>query len=205
MIYDSDGDGHIDSEDAFPYDSSEWIDTDSDGVGDNNDAFPNLPSEQKDMDQDGVGDNADLYDHGNGKIMISIDSYQGDGLETGGGDPYFIIYFDEHGVYGSNHYEERRGSQVFMDTETLSSPFSAVFDVPDDISKVKFMIEVWDKGRVGDTLIDYGSATSGQEGKVEQPIVCSPFFHSWTYDGKDDLNGQSEKDCVLSFSMSAVG
>ncbi len=37
---DTDGDGVIDSEDAFPRDASETADTDGDGVGDNADAFP---------------------------------------------------------------------------------------------------------------------------------------------------------------------
>ena len=38
---DSDGDGTVDSLDAFPNDASETIDTDGDGVGDNTDAYPN--------------------------------------------------------------------------------------------------------------------------------------------------------------------
>ena len=38
---DSDGDGTVDSLDAFPNDSSETTDTDGDGVGDNTDAYPN--------------------------------------------------------------------------------------------------------------------------------------------------------------------
>ena len=38
---DSDGDGTVDSLDAFPNDASETTDTDGDGVGDNTDAYPN--------------------------------------------------------------------------------------------------------------------------------------------------------------------
>ena len=41
---DSDGDGVIDVEDAFPNDANETIDSDGDGVGDNNDADPQDPS-----------------------------------------------------------------------------------------------------------------------------------------------------------------
>ena len=37
---DSDGDGTVDSLDAFPYDPSEITDSDGDGVGDNTDAYP---------------------------------------------------------------------------------------------------------------------------------------------------------------------
>ena len=42
-IRDQDGDGYVDSEDAFPDDDTEWMDSDRDGVGDNSDVFPNDP------------------------------------------------------------------------------------------------------------------------------------------------------------------
>ncbi len=58
---DTDGDGVIDSEDAFPNDATETIDTDGDGVGNNADVFDNDPTETADTDGDGVGDNKDLY------------------------------------------------------------------------------------------------------------------------------------------------
>lgn len=38
---DSDGDGHANTADAFPFDPTEWADSDGDGVGDNADAFDN--------------------------------------------------------------------------------------------------------------------------------------------------------------------
>jgi len=56
---DIDGDGHVNSQDAFPTNASEWLDSDHDGVGDNSDAFPFNPAEQVDTDHDGVGDHAD--------------------------------------------------------------------------------------------------------------------------------------------------
>jgi len=40
-VKDTDGDGMIDSMDAFPNDASETTDTDGDGIGDNADAYPN--------------------------------------------------------------------------------------------------------------------------------------------------------------------
>ena len=58
---DSDGDGLVDSQDAFPDDANETKDSDYDGVGDNSDLFPNDPSEHSDRDGDGVGDNEDQY------------------------------------------------------------------------------------------------------------------------------------------------
>ena len=58
---DSDGDGHANTFDAFPFDANETHDTDSDGVGDNADEFPLNALEQFDFDGDGIGDNADAF------------------------------------------------------------------------------------------------------------------------------------------------
>ncbi|WP_152206339.1 malectin domain-containing carbohydrate-binding protein [Marinobacter changyiensis] len=77
---DSDGDGIIDSQDAFPADPGEWIDTDGDGVGDNADVFPNDPSESSDIDGDGVGDNADP-DRDNDGYSDDIDAFPADPAE----------------------------------------------------------------------------------------------------------------------------
>jgi len=60
-VHDADGDGYADDDDAFPNDSTEWLDTDGDGYGDNSDAFPNLATEHVDTDEDGVGDNSDAF------------------------------------------------------------------------------------------------------------------------------------------------
>jgi hypothetical protein len=59
-IRDHDGDGYADSDDEFPYDSTEWTDADDDGYGDNGDAFPDDPTEWTDADSNGIGDNTDL-------------------------------------------------------------------------------------------------------------------------------------------------
>jgi hypothetical protein len=73
---DEDGDGHPDSQDAFPKDASEWSDSDGDGIGDNADlspfkdsdgdgyddpvdAFPYDKNEWKDDNSNGIGDNSD--------------------------------------------------------------------------------------------------------------------------------------------------
>ncbi len=69
---DSDSDGVVDADDAFPDDPTETMDTDNNGVGNNNDpdddgdgvddaddAFPIDPAETTDTDGDGIGDNAD--------------------------------------------------------------------------------------------------------------------------------------------------
>ena len=58
---DDDNDGIENSQDAFPYNPSEWLDSDGDGWGDNEDAFPSDFTESSDYDGDGVGDYADDF------------------------------------------------------------------------------------------------------------------------------------------------
>ena len=65
-ISDSDNDGILNINDAFPEDASETVDTDADGVGDNTDAFPEDATETVDTDADGIGNNADTDDDGDG-------------------------------------------------------------------------------------------------------------------------------------------
>ncbi|MFT5704800.1 MAG: microbial collagenase [Shewanella sp.] len=89
-IVDTDGDGVIDSEDAFPNDPTETVDTDGDGVGNNADAFPNDGAETLDTDGDGVGDNADAFPNdgaesvdtdGDG-VGDNADAFPNDGAES---------------------------------------------------------------------------------------------------------------------------
>ena len=65
LIYIDDGDGYDHSDDAFPFDKTQWSDLDFDGFGDNPngnnpDAFPEDPYEWSDSDGDGIGDNSDI-------------------------------------------------------------------------------------------------------------------------------------------------
>ena len=73
---DTDRDGVVDDEDAFPSDPSESLDSDSDGVGDNSDAFPSDPSESLDSDGDEIGDNSDVFPNNIGEWLDS----DGDGV-----------------------------------------------------------------------------------------------------------------------------
>jgi beta-glucanase (GH16 family) len=91
---DFDGDGYLDSNDAFPTDPNETTDTDSDGIGNNSDAdddgdgvldaqdaFPLNNSESLDTDNDGIGNNADTDDDGDG-VSDSSDAFPLNSSET---------------------------------------------------------------------------------------------------------------------------
>ena len=99
--YDTDGDGVVDSRDAFPDDPAAAIDNDldglpdawnegkglgdsttgltedtdddNDGVEDGLDALPNDPNEQADSDGDGVGDNTDAYPEDESRQFLEIE------------------------------------------------------------------------------------------------------------------------------------
>ena len=84
---DDDGDGVLDSEDAFRLDPSEYADLDGDGIGDRSDtdtdgdgvantddAFPLNADESVDTDGDGVGNKADSDDDGDG-VADSADAF----------------------------------------------------------------------------------------------------------------------------------
>jgi hypothetical protein len=104
---DSDSDGIVDANDAFPQDASETDDLDNDGVGDNaddcptligtstidrtacpdddndgwsntNDVFPNDPNDWSDTDGDGYGDNNDLLINGDAYLKFKAISLQTD-------------------------------------------------------------------------------------------------------------------------------
>ena len=58
---DSDGDGTLDVNDAFPNDPSEQSDSDNDGVGDNADVWQNDDRRSLDSDGDGIDDSRDPF------------------------------------------------------------------------------------------------------------------------------------------------
>ncbi|MFL1484676.1 malectin domain-containing carbohydrate-binding protein [Marinobacter sp. LN3S78] len=82
---DTDGDGVVDTEDAFPNDPTEWTDTDGDGVGDNGDVYPHDPNEWADTDGDGIGDNSDPDRDGDG-YPNEQDAFPGDPTEWADSD-----------------------------------------------------------------------------------------------------------------------
>lgn len=98
---DGDGDGWADSEDALPFDSTQWIDSDGDGFGDNSEGFnsddcPNVAGTSisdrwgcPDMDSDGYSDPDSFWLIEDGADAVANDSTQWtDYDEDGYGDNF---------------------------------------------------------------------------------------------------------------------
>ena len=133
---DRDGDGVVNTSDAFPDDPAESKDSDLDGVGDNADAFPTDPSETKDADKDGVGDNKD-------NCKTTANSDQKDLDKDGQGD---VCDSDRDGDGVANT------SDVFPDdpTETKDSDKDGVGDNADAFPTDPSETKDTDKDGVGD-------------------------------------------------------
>ena len=90
---DADNDGYVNSDEAFPFDATEWRDFDQDNIGDNadvdddndgvadlEDAIPEDATEWRDFDQDNIGDNADSDDDNDGVADLE-DAFPEDATE----------------------------------------------------------------------------------------------------------------------------
>ena len=120
---DSDGDGVPDDDDAFPNDSSEWMDTDADGIGNNTDT---------DDDGDGVPDVMDNYPLGqftdapSGSFGFSfIEAIARAGITSGCGNGNYcpsasvsraqMAVFLERGINGSDFSPPPASGNIFLD------------------------------------------------------------------------------------------
>ena len=234
-IADTDGDGVKDNKDEFPEDINENLDSDNDGVGDNLDAFPNDPTESKDSDGDGVGDvsddykhdptewadsdgdsvgdNADIYDKGNGALLISITSYEGDNSDN----VWFKIDINLNPDEDTTFEDTKSSEKISTTANTpISNPFSYKVDVDERIDVFNFTIRVfahryddggfWGSGYYYDTPVDYTP-------EADTKIYYQTIYHlkgepdlakiSYSYDGRPDYNN-NERDCILSYTMSIV-
>lgn len=104
---DTDGDGVLDDEDAFPFRANETLDSDNDGVGDNQDQFPNDATETLDTDGDSLGNNTDDDDDNDGTL---------DNADQLPLDPNETLDTDHDGV-GDNADELPNNQDEFVDTD----------------------------------------------------------------------------------------
>lgn len=133
---DDDNDGAADVDDAFPYDSTEWLDTDGDGKGNNldgdddgdgipddDDHFPLNRDEWKDSDGDEIGDNADPDDDNDG-IPDEIDTSPHDFSLSGDIDGDGVDNIEDDDDDGDGYLDA-------VELEEGSSPWDASSTPPD--------------------------------------------------------------------------
>ncbi|MEM2944697.1 MAG: hypothetical protein QW087_08155 [Methanomassiliicoccales archaeon] len=155
-----------------------------------------------DNDGDGIVDSRDFYDYGNGKIKISIISYQGDGSADlmSDSDPYFIIYIS-YPIDLKDYFYDYDQSAVFKDVEYLENPFYAIFDIPDNTTSISFTIKVYDSDIGEPQMIDYNPSASVEFWITH--VVTAPFSGNWSNDGSSDgISG--EIDCELTYNLTVV-
>ena len=203
---DDDGDGVLDSEDAFPKDSSETVDTDGDGTGNNSDndddndgvsddsdAFPLDPSETVDSDGDGVGNNVDTDDDGDGvsdtfdKFLLdsseSVDTdADGIGNNADSDDDNDSLSDDDEATYGTNPLlsdSDFDGLPDLWELQNERDPVSADYGVD---------VGVWVSCGIDDTGVICWGYESWFSKILDVPALSNPkqvaagFFHACALD-----------------------
>lgn len=157
---DSDGDGVGDNGDIFPFDPAEFADTDEDGVGDNADPFPNDSSETLDTDGDGIGDNADLDDDGDGEPDLT-DAFPKDDTEQ----------FDSDGDGLGDHADLDDDNDGLSDLTESGVPDSEGMSFGEELdSDGDGLIDSLDLDSDGDTVLDVteaGLVDANDDGMVD--------------------------------------
>ena len=120
---DTDGDGLLDSADAFPLDSSETVDTDGDGIGDNSDNCPNVANPyQLNIDTDTLGDACDSDDDNDGVA---------DDMDAFAYDPCASVDTDKDGKPDNLHCPEDTTTSLVLDTDDDIEGIEDIDDVDD--------------------------------------------------------------------------
>ncbi len=231
---DSDGDGVVDSKDAFPSDPTQWSDVDGDGWGDNSsgkkaDAFPNDPDEWHDKDGDGIGDNSDefpddhdndgvtdwddIYDDGNIGVAINITFYRDDGSgdEWEVPDPYFTIkvalYVHNWNLYWDDYWNYSKTSEVFYDTDYMMEYpiFGIIYDLPDDQWNFIFKIEIRDDDTLSsDDKIDFCEEEDGYWRSYSYHVEIDGSRGKYYEENGSDDGNSGEIDCKIGFYIEFI-
>jgi len=117
-----------------------------------------------DTDQDGIPNDKDFYDYGDGAVQIRIMNFQG----TCGNlwepcESKFRLSIDSEGDGSHETVVEVK----FNDRDQVEEVLQKTVNVPDDLIKVSFTVEIWDMNSiVGGDYIDFVKGT-GKWGTFE--------------------------------------
>ncbi len=205
---DSDGDGYTDSNDAFPYDSSEWKDSDSDGYGDNEDYFPYDSSEWKDSDYDGYGNNEDAFPYDSSEHYDSDNDGVGDNSDAMPYDPDETKDSDNDGI-GNNAdidddndgYSDTSDYLPFKDAKlkiTLNN-FKVLDEVdgwPEDSTKAQIYFEIY--------INDVKVTRTPAEGYIYEVDLETSRTINWDYTYNIPDNLQTHSISIRMFDSDSV-
>ena len=186
-LNDTDNDGVINGEDAFPRDPTETVDSDEDGVGDNADAFDNNAAASIDADEDGLPDawneacdldcqnfseltlDQHLNDTDNDGVINEEDAFPADPTET--------VDTDEDGV-GNNAdaFDDNAAASIDADNDGLPDAWNEGCDESCQIQS--------------ELIIDTKPNDSDNDG-VTNDLDDLPFDPSETVDSDEDGVGDN--------------
>jgi len=134
-----------------------------------------------DDDSDGILNDKDFYDNGDGGIHIIISDFHGNcgNLLWEPCEPKFRLSIDadDDGSF------ETINETTFKDTNHVESVLQKTVNVPDDLTKVSFTVEIWDMNSiVGGDYIDFVKDT-GKWGEFEFDL--SEISHQWNENGSE--------------------
>ena len=196
---DTDGDGIVDSSDAFPYDSSEWKDTDGDGLGDNSDSLP------FDKDNDGFSDSVDLYPNSDIGFVFSISKIRivdyVDLLDEYG-EIYFILTIDGNNVGRLDNNGETWSCQLNTQ-RSVSASFR--YNVEDDQRYTNILLTMLDDDLDSDDILDIdGNSQLGRTLALTYDITTQ----TWTgdddgvaYGSEDGTESDDDDDAVVYYDI----
>lgn len=202
VVTDSDGDGIVDEEDAFPHDASEWRDSDGDGIGDNSDQLPN------DGDNDGYSDSVDLYPDGDVGFVFSISKFKVvDPVDmfSDRAQIFFTLAVDGQNVGRLDNGGEAWSAQVNV-AKSVSETFRV--NVPDDQRHVSLSLTMYDEDGWDDNdVLDIDGTSSGRSLDLVYDVVTN----TWSgdddgvgYGSEDGTAGEDDDDAAVYYDITRV-
>ncbi|AJQ92857.1 thrombospondin type 3 repeat-containing protein [Gynuella sunshinyii] len=217
IVYrDSDLDGVLDHNDAFPYDVAESVDHDGDGIGDNADtdddndgvedaldALPLDPAETSDSDHDGIGDNADFYpyDYDNDGLTDETDPYPHDYDNDGVDDELDVFPFDASEWLDSDGDGQGDNADLDDDNDGVADSDDA-FPLDSTGTRLEDSVDKNGNGLIEISSLDDLDAMRNSPYGVSLRGVSAgcPLTHCYGFELTDNLDFDSNQDGLLDFN-----